>query len=462
MKKSIMWFRRDLRISDNAALYQASKNSDEILPIFIFDKNILDKLKDKEDRRVQFIYDSLVELNNKIDGKLNIYYGDPTEIIPQLVKNNSITSIYTNRDYEKYAQDRDKKVAAKSEAEFYDLKDSVIFEKDQVLKGDRNPYSVFTPFKRRWLATFEENLGEVGLVPYPKFKKLLKDKSSIALKNVMKEIGFKSTSDEFQLVAGEDQAKKVLKKFESKIAKYQETRDFPSLEGTSGISPYLRFGNIGIRACFKVAFKHSDNPGGSTWLSELIWREFYFQILAHYPWVEKKAFKEKYDKIKWLGGNGEFKAWVDGQTGFPIVDAAMRCFKQTGQMHNRLRMIVASFLCKTLLVDWRKGEKYFADKLMDFELASNNGGWQWGSSSGCDAAPYFRIFNPFLQSEKFDKQASFIKKWVPELKDIDPKLIHNPEKLTPMDLAASGYPSMIVDYRETRTQAVDMYKEAIS
>lgn len=462
MKKSIMWFRRDLRISDNIALYQSSKDSDEVLPIFIFDKNILDKLKDKKDRRVQFIYDSLIELNKKLNNNLNIYYGEPVEVISQLVKDHSIDSVYTNRDYEKYATDRDKKVASINNIDFYEFKDSVIFEKDQVLKGDGTPYSVFTPYKRRWLATFEESLGEVALAPVPKFKKLLKDKNSIALENVMEEIAFESTSDEFQITAGEDQAKKILKDFESNISKYKETRDFPALEGTSGISPYLRFGNIGIRTCFKVAFKHSDNLGGSTWLSELIWREFYFQILSHYPKVEKKAFKEKYDKIKWLGGNREFKAWVEGETGFPIVDAAMRCFKQTGQMHNRLRMIVASFLCKTLLVDWRKGEKYFADKLIDFELASNNGGWQWGSSSGCDAAPYFRIFNPFLQSEKFDKQAIFIKKWVPELSEIEPKLIHNPEKLTPMDLAACNYPAMIVDYRETRAQAVDMYKEAIS
>lgn len=459
MKKSIMWFRRDLRIQDNTALYHAIKDSDEILPIFVFDPIILDKLENKDDRRVYFIYQSLLELNQKLNGSLNIYYGDPTKIIPQIVKDNKINSIFTNRDYEQYAIKRDEQVEKLSNIKLNSFKDIIFYESHEVVKNDFSPYTVFTPYKKKWLEKFDSENTEIINLKINLKIPFIKDKKSIDMEKVLSVIGFNTINDEFTLIAGEDRASKMLKDFEKKIGGYKRDRDFPAIDGTSELSPYFRFGNLSIRQALKVGIKHRNLEGGATWLSELIWREFYFQILANFPRVEKKSFKEQYEQIKWLGGNKELQAWKDGKTGFPIVDAAMRCFKQTGQMHNRLRMIVASFLCKTLLVNWQKGEEYFAQNLMDFELASNSGGWQWASSSGCDAAPYFRIFNPFLQSAKFDPKATFIKKWIPELKDIDPKFIHDPNLLNPFD--AMDYPRMIVDYKLNRDRALEMYKTAL-
>ncbi len=428
---NIFWFRRDLRLEDNAGLYHALKSGEKVQCIFIFDKSILSKLEDKADARVTFIHDQITRLQkelNALGSSIWVYHSTPAECFTELIKNNTIKNIYTNHDYEPYAKQRDASVAelvGKAGIGFHTYKDQVIFEKDEVLKDDGKPYTVFTPYKNKWY----KKLTDYYLKAYPTetyFKQFNKEKNSTSVLS-LSDIGFTRTTIE---IPGAEY-KSILKEYHSK-------RDFPAVKGTSRISVHLRFGTVSIRELARNA-----NGKSEVWLNELIWRDFYFMIIWHFPHAAKNSFKPAYDKIEWRNNEEEFEKWCEGKTGYPIVDAGMRELNATGFMHNRVRMIVASFLIKHLMIDWRWGEAYFAKKLLDFELASNNGGWQWASSSGCDAAPYFRIFNPYEQTKKFDSQFLYIKKWVPEFQELT-------------------YPAPIVDHKFARERCLAVYKKALS
>ena len=430
-KISIFWFRRDLRLHDNAGLYHALKSGNPVLPIFIFDKNILDKLEDKKDRRVAFIHNILSEIQtelNQFGASLLVKYGTPEDVFPALLNEFDVSAIYTNHDYEPYAQSRDNAVreyAMTENVEFYTYKDQAIFEKNEVLSGAGTPYTVFTPYSRKW----KEKLNEFYLKSYPTetySENYLKiDKVEIPS---LSEMGFQAVESSFP--------SKIVR--ESIVKNYAENRNFPAIEGTSRLSVHLRFGTVSIRDLARKAKDLSE-----TWLNELIWRDFYFNILHHFPSVgEGHAFRKEYEKIQWRNNESEFERWCEGKTGYPIVDAGMRELNATGFMHNRVRMITASFLIKHLLIDWRWGEAYFAKKLIDYDLSANNGGWQWAAGSGCDAAPYFRVFNPRLQTEKFDKNLEYIKKWIPELNSFD-------------------YPQPIVDHDFARKRVLEVYLKAL-
>ena len=430
-KVAIFWFRRDLRLEDNAGLYHALKSGFKVLPIFIFDRNILDKLKNKNDQRVEFIHKSLTNIQAQllsIGTSLLIKYGCPTEIWENLISDFDITEVFTNHDYEKYAIERDAQIGELLNAKgiaFYTFKDQTIFEKNEVLSGAKTPYTVFTPYSRKW----KETLNEFYLKSYAteKFHHnfIITDPFKLP---TLEELGFVETGIVFP--------KKELQ--EELIKKYDEIRDIPSILGTSRLSVHLRFGTVSIRKLAKKAIILNEK-----WLNELIWRDFYMNILYHFPHInEGHAFRKEYDKIIWRNNEVEFKKWCEGKTGYPIVDAGMRELNTTGFMHNRVRMIVASFLIKHLLIDWRWGEAYFAEKLMDFDFSANNGGWQWASSSGCDAAPYFRIFNPTSQTQKFDPELKYIKKWIPELNSFE-------------------YPRPIVDHAFARERVLKAYKDVL-
>ncbi len=405
---NVFWFRRDLRLEDNAGLYHALKNGKPVLPIFIFDKNILDKLTDKKDRRVNFIYQAIADLQSQLTNmgsSLLVFYGTPETVFPQLLSEYAIDGIYTNHDYESYAQQRDDLVREYVQSEavgFYTFKDQVIFEKEEVLSGSKTPYTVFTPYSRKW----KETLNEFYTKAYPT-EKYFANFAPLVPQAIpsLEAMGFEQTGGSFPTKELRD----------TLLKNYATQRDFPAIQGTSRLSVHLRFGTISIRSLVKKALAHSE-----TWLNELIWRDFYFNILYHFPHIsDGKSFRPAYDNIEWRNNRDEFEAWCKGKTGYPIVDAGMRELNATGFMHNRVRMIVASFLTKHLLIDWRWGEAYFAQKLLDFDFAANNGGWQWASGSGCDAAPYFRVFNPTLQTQKFDKEGKYIKMWLPELNSLD-------------------------------------------
>lgn len=452
---NICWIRRDLRLTDHNALSQALKDDKTIL-IFIFDKNILGKLNDKNDQRVSFIYDSLKEVEKQLQNygsSLIISYGDPKEELPRLAKMYQAKRVYCNRDYEPYAKKRDAQVEKelnKINIDFITFKDSVLLEKNEVLTKTHQYFKVFTPYKKRWLEVFEEkNLEFISFDCELKNLVQLENPENILDYNWYQVIGFNETPP--TLAAGRSQALKRINEFKKIISSYDRDRNYPSLQGTSLLSVYIRHGNISIREVVRLARRHRD-PGHQTWLSEIIWRDFYQMILDAYPHVEKRSFKKEYDKIKYLGTEKNFISWCRGQTGFPLVDAAMRCLNETGLMHNRLRMLCASFLCKILLVDWRKGEEYFANKLLDYDLAANNGGWQWSSSSGCDAQPYFRIFNPYSQSLQYDEKGEFIHQWIPELNKLSGKELHHPNRLT-----APTYPCPIVNYEINRKKCLIMY-----
>lgn len=399
---NIFWFRRDLRLHDNAGLYHALKSKFKVLPIFIFDADILSKLEEITDKRVQFIHQSLGNIQAQLatlGSNLEVKHGIPAQIWYDLSLKYTINTVYTNHDYEPYAIQRDAQIrdllATKGIA-FETYKDQTIFEKNEVTKDDGKPYTVFTPFGRKW----KSKITDYYLKSYPNEKYFSNFiKTEIAPIITLQQLGFEATKENFPA--------SILN--ENIVKKYTEQRDLPAVLGTSRLSVHLRFGTVSIRHLAQKAFLLNE-----TWLNELIWRDFYMAILYHFPHVVQGAFRPEYNKIAWRNNETEFAAWCSGNTGYPIVDAGMRELNATGFMHNRVRMVVASFLTKHLLIDWKWGEAYFAKKLLDFDLSANNGGWQWAAGSGCDAAPYFRVFNPYLQTERFDKELKYIKKWVPE------------------------------------------------
>ena len=427
---SIFWFRRDLRLNDNAGLHHALRSGKPVIPIFIFDESILSKLEDKHDKRVDFIHRSLSELKAELKNfgsDLLVFHGKPIGVYNQLIKDYSVKSVFTNHDYEPYAQKRDAEISellSEHGIAFQTFKDQCIFEKGEVLKDDGKPYTVYTPYSKKWKA----KLNSSYLKSYPT-EKYFSNFFTFESENsqTLEEIGFQKTnisipSTEVEL---------------SILKNYHETRDIPSVEGTSKLSVHLRFGTISIRQLAQTAMKTNEK-----FLNELIWRDFYMTILWHFPHVVDGSFRPAYDRIEWESNEQHFDAWCTGQTGYAIVDAGMRQLNETGWMHNRVRMIVASFFTKHLLLDWRLGEAYFAQKLIDFELSSNNGGWQWAAGSGCDAAPYFRVFNPYLQTERFDSELKYVQKWVPEFQELT-------------------YPQPIVDHKWARLRAIDRYKKAL-
>ena len=427
---NLFWFRRDLRINDNTGLRFAQTDKVPIVPIFIFDRNILDELDDPSDRRVEFIFKAIENLQEKLlkkNSTLDVRYGFPNEIFAQLLKDYKVSKVFTNIDYEPYATARDKSIAdllQKSGIPLISFKDQVIMDRNDVLKDDGKPYTIFTPYSKRWKSIVKDyHLHSHPSEKYTDrfFKQQPREIPSLP------SMKFKPTGKPFP----SPHLNKDL------IKDYSKTRDIPSINGTSRMGIHLRFGTVSIRKLAREASALNE-----TYLNELIWREFYQMILFHFPQVVTQSFKKDYDKIRWRNNEKEFDAWCNGQTGYPIVDAGMRELNETGFMHNRVRMITASFLTKHLLIDWRWGEAYFAKKLLDYDLASNNGGWQWAAGTGCDAAPYFRIFNPYLQTKKFDPDLKYIRKWVPEFEEF-------------------SYPRPIVDHEFARKRALEIYGKAV-
>lgn len=429
---AVFWFRRDLRLNDNAGLYHALRDNPAVLPVFIFDTDILNKLEDKHDRRVDFIHQVIGALNNELQKKgstLLCFYGKPTDVFEALREQHSISAVYTNHDYEPAAIERDEAVSRLLHAKgiaFKTFKDQCVFEKNEVLKDDGKPYTVFTPYSNKW----KKKLKPFYYKAYPT-KKYFGNFCKLPKHAIppLDSLGFKKTDITFQWPENPDG---------ELLQNYKLQRDFPSRRGTSRLSMHLRFGTISIRQLVARSL-----PMSESWLNELIWRDFYMMILWHFPHVVKQSFKKEYDRIPWRNNEQEFEKWCKGETGFPIVDAGMRELNTTGFMHNRVRMIVSSFLVKDLLIDWRWGEAYFAKKLNDFDLSANNGGWQWASGSGCDAAPYFRVFNPLEQQKKFDPRFEYIKKWVPEF-------------------GTKNYVPTLVDHAAARLRAIATYKKALS
>ena len=472
-KKSLVWFRRDLRDFDHAALYHALKTSKAVYCAFVFDTEILDKLENKQDRRVEFIWESVRELKAALQvhsGDLIVKYGKAIEIIPALAQEHNIDAVFTNRDYEPSAVARDQHIAqqlAKHNIAFHDFKDQVIFEKDEVLSLSNKPYSVFSPYKNAHL----KKLNDFYLKPYP-VDNYIQNLAPITTTDLisLEAMGFSRTNlSAMRLPTGMSGGKALFDDFENRMHQYKEARDFPAIKGVSYLSVHVRFGTVSIRHLARqardLANTGSQSIGCQTWLNELIWRDFYFQILYHNPQVATgKAFKTEFESLAFPNNPSLFNAWCEGKTGYPLIDAAMRQINQTGFMHNRLRMVAASFLVKDLLIDWRWGERYFAEHLIDFDLSANNGGWQWAASTGCDAQPWFRIFNPTTQSEKFDSLGKFIRKYVPELVNCSDKEIHAPWLIPPLRQQSIGviigkdYPMPIVEHAAQRALALDLYK----
>lgn len=468
--RALFWFRRDLRDDDNAGLHHALKASRQVYCAFVFDREILDRLPAKADRRVEFILESARELDaalRKSGSALIVLHDAATGAIPALAERLKVDAVYANHDYEPAGIARDERVAQSLKAQgvaFHTFKDTVIFEKNEVLTQSGGTFSVFTPYKNAWLRKLAER-GDFFHRAYPidPYRKALAAPPFDTPMPTLSELGFDRTNlRELGIRPGMSGAAALLKDFLPRLGDYKDARDFPAVKGVSYLSVHNRFGTVSIRKLVSLASQGSS-AGAQTWLSELVWRDFYFQILFHHPRVEHAAFKPEYDAIRWPNDKGLFTAWREARTGYPIVDAAMRQINQTGYMHNRLRMIVASFLTKDLHVDWRWGEKYFADQLNDFDLAANNGGWQWAASTGCDAQPYFRIFNPVTQSERFDPQGKFIRRYVPELARMPDKYIHAPWTAPPLEQQAADcvvgrdYPAPVVDHATAREKTLAMY-----
>ncbi len=467
-EKSLVWFRRDLRDFDHAALYHALKTSSQVFCIFVFDTEILDKLSNKQDRRVEFIWESVKELKAALQangGDLIVMHGKARELIPMYALQANIHAVFANRDYEPSAVARDAEVAAKlaqNNIEFHSFKDQVLFEKDEVLSLSNKPYSVFTPYKNAHL----KKLDDFYLKPYP-VDSYIHNYAKVAPSNLinLESMGFVRTNlVDMRLPTGMSGGAQLFADFEERMHQYKDARNFPAVKGVSYLSVHLRFGTVSVRHLARQARNHA-NAGSQTWLSELIWRDFYFQILHHHPQVaEGKAYKAEFENLPFPNDIALFKAWCEGKTGYPLIDAAMRQINSTGFMHNRLRMVVACFLVKDLLVDWRWGERYFAEHLIDFDLSANNGGWQWAASTGCDAQPWFRIFNPITQSEKFDPAGKFIRKYVPEIANCSDEEIHKPWQMSSIRQQSSGviigtnYPAPIIDHASQRALALNLYK----
>jgi deoxyribodipyrimidine photo-lyase len=467
---ALVWFRRDLRDFDHAALYHALKAHTHVYCAFVFDTDILDALPDHADRRVEFIWESVRELQQALrsqGGDLIVLHACAKEAIPALAVKLKASAVYSNRDYEPDAVARDAEVAAKlasHDIAFHQYKDQVIFEQDEVLTQAGKPYGVFTPYKNAHL----KKLNDFYLQAYPvdRYRQHLAaaDKTEMP---TLESMGFARTNlAEMKLPTGMSGGQQLFAEFQERMARYKDARDFPAVKGPSYLSVHLRFGTVSIRHLARTAWQQ-HNAGAETWLNELIWRDFYFQVLHHHPQVAAgRAFKLEFDAIAFPNQQALFDAWCEGRTGYPLVDAAMRQLNQTGYMHNRLRMVTASFLVKDLLIDWRWGERYFAERLIDFDLAANNGGWQWAASTGCDAQPWFRIFNPVTQSEKFDAQGKFIRKYVPELAACHEKEIHAPWLMPPLRQQSLGlvigkdYPAPVVEHSVQREKALALYKNA--
>lgn len=459
---ALVWFRCDLRSEDHAALYHALRAAQKVYCVFIFDTDILAALPDRKDRRVEFIHQSVLaldaglhELSLRAGGQgsgLIVRHGAAQDCIPELARQLGVQKVFTNRDYEPTAIARDQSVAASLDIMgigFADFKDQVIFETHEVLTQAGRPYSVFTPYKNAWLKKVDD--FQLKSYPVEKYAARLACKPPAESIPSLAQIGFESgTWDSLPMPAGSNGAQTLLDDFAPRVARYKMARDFPAVKGVSYLSVHIRFGTVSVRKLARFALQQ-NNEGAATWLSELIWREFYQAILYHFPHVVNRSFQRACDRIVWDNNPEYFTAWCEGRTGYPIVDAAMRQLNQTGYMHNRLRMITASFLCKDLGINWREGEKYFADKLNDYDLASNNGGWQWAASTGCDAQPWFRIFNPVTQSRKFDPEGKFIRRYVPELKQLSDKTIHEPWSM------AGVYLPPIVDHAQARERTLLRY-----
>jgi deoxyribodipyrimidine photo-lyase len=466
LDRALVWFRRDLRLTDHAALHHALAAGRQVHCAFVFDREILDALPEPADRRVEFIWESVAELKGTLErhgGTLIVRHAAAAEAIPALARELGVAAVFANHDYEPQAVARDAAVHDALERDgiaFHTFKDQVIFEKDEVLTADGRPYSVFTPYRNAWL----KKLAPFHLRAYPVEERLARlARGPAGLLPSLEAMGFRRTNlRELGITPGVTGAERVFADFRKRMRYYHERRDFPALKGPSYLSVHLRFGTISIRELARAAHA-SAAVGAQTWLNELIWRDFYQQILWHHPHVADGAFRREYDALRFPDDEGLWRAWCEARTGYPLVDAAMRQLNQTGYMHNRLRMIVASFLVKDLLVDWRRGERYFAERLNDYDLAANNGGWQWAASTGCDAQPYFRIFNPVSQSRKFDAEGKFIRKYVPELAGCDDDAIHEPWLMTPGTQRAAGvvigkdYPAPVVDHADARRRALDLY-----
>ncbi|QED36820.1 deoxyribodipyrimidine photo-lyase [Antarcticibacterium arcticum] len=430
-KLAVFWFRRDLRLQDNAGLFHALQSDYPVLPIFIFDDHILENLE-RDDARVSFIHKNLQKIREQLlqnDSSIAIFKGKPEKILKQLLKSYDIAEVYTNHDYEPYAKERDstiEEILSSHNIPFKTYKDQVIFEKEEVVKNDGSPYVVYSPYMRLWKEKFRE-LKPVVYNTKPHFKNFIKARDLPNL--TLKELGFEPSSinvPPFEIS-------------ETLIKDYDAKRNFPGLDSTSRLGPHLRFGTVSIREIVKIAASQKNE----TFLQELIWREFFMQILYHFPHTVTHAFKPKYDRIQWRNNEEEFLLWKAGKTGYPLVDAGMRQLNETGFMHNRVRMLVASFLCKHLLIDWRWGEAYFAEKLLDYEMSSNVGNWQWAAGSGVDAAPYFRIFNPSTQLKDYDKDMEYVKAWIKEY-------------------GTANYPEPMVDHKEARERVLKVYKAAVT
>ncbi|MAN59304.1 MAG: deoxyribodipyrimidine photolyase [Flavobacteriaceae bacterium] len=428
---NVFWFRRDLRLDDNIGFYKALQGKHPVLPLFIFDLEILDELPE-DDARVTFIYDTLQKMRDTLQehgSGLAIYHGTPTEVFQKLISEFNVQNVITNHDYEPYATERDQQIKTflgEKDIGFYTYKDQVIFEKDDVVKDDGDPYVVYTPYMKKWKEKFDP---ETHLTIYYTSGQMDNLLQNSRLPNLsLTDMGFKTASlkvPEYDVTP-------------TTIAEYEDTRNFPAQQGTSRLGPHLRFGTVSVRKMMKKAIASKND----TFWEELIWREFFMQILWHFPETVENAFRKKYDRVEWRNNKDDFEKWKTGKTGYPLVDAGMRQLNESGYMHNRVRMVVASFLCKHLLIDWRWGEAYFAEKLLDYEQSSNVGNWQWAAGSGVDAQPYFRIFNPTTQIDKFDKDRKYIKKWVKEY-------------------GSDAYPEKMVDHKEARERALDTYKAAV-
>jgi deoxyribodipyrimidine photo-lyase len=472
MTGALFWFRRDLRADDNAALSHALRAASTVWCAFIFDRNILDPLP-RADRRVEFIHASLRELDEALaqrGGGLIVLHGDPVAAIPSLARELGVAAVYTNHDDEPYARARDARVRAALAESGIDLrtrKDHVVFERDELLTLNGGPFSVFTPYKNAWLKRVTPDDLEPHAVA-DLAGRLAAPPPSRRGVPPLAALGFAPTNILSNVVPGERGAQELLRDFLTRVDRYAAARDYPAVKGPSYLSVHLRFGTVSIRALARAAYERmqAGSHGAAVWLSELIWRDFYAQVLYHHSHVVERAFRREYDAVQWEQGaraDAAFAAWCQGSTGYPLVDAAQRQLNETGYMHNRLRMVSASFLTKDLGLDWRRGERYFALELNDFDLASNNGGWQWAASTGTDAQPYFRIFNPVTQSERFDARGDFIRRYVPELANLPADAIHAPWRAKQEMLAAAGvrlgesYPQPIVDHDEARKRTLERY-----